>query len=90
MEYQKIINSLDNTTNQPSKFRTRNWVEINGKSRRAYNDDDDNNNNNNNNNSNNNHDDNNDDVNLDDDNNNNNNDNMCMVGIQVGLAIIHG
>ena len=28
MEYQKIINLLDNTTNQPSKFRTWNWVEI--------------------------------------------------------------
>ena len=29
MEYQKIINLLDNTPNQPSKFRTKNWVEIN-------------------------------------------------------------
>ena len=29
MEYQKIINLLDDTTNQPSKFRTRHWVEIN-------------------------------------------------------------
>ena len=29
MEYKKIINSFDNTTNQLSKFRTRNWVEIN-------------------------------------------------------------
>ena len=29
MEYQKIINLLDDTTNQLSKFRTRNWVEIN-------------------------------------------------------------
>ena len=29
MEYQKLINLLDNTTNQPSKLRTRNWVEIN-------------------------------------------------------------
>ena len=27
MEYQKIINLLDNTANQPSKFRTRNWTE---------------------------------------------------------------
>ena len=26
MEYQKITNLLDDTTNQPSKFRTRNWV----------------------------------------------------------------
>ena len=29
MEYQKIMNLLDNTTNQPSKFRTKNWVEVN-------------------------------------------------------------
>ena len=29
MEYQKITNLLDNTTNQPSKFRANNWVEIN-------------------------------------------------------------
>ena len=28
MEYQKIINLLDDTTNQPSKFRIRTWVEI--------------------------------------------------------------
>ena len=28
MEYQKIINLLDNTPNQPSKFRTKNWVEL--------------------------------------------------------------
>ena len=28
MEYRKIINLLDNTPNQPTKFRTRNWVEI--------------------------------------------------------------
>ena len=38
MEYQKIINLLDDTTNQPSKFRTRNWVEINDESQRDYND----------------------------------------------------
>ena len=31
MECQKIINLLDDITNQPSKFRTRNWVEINDK-----------------------------------------------------------
>ena len=30
MEYQKIINLLDNGPNQPTKFRTKNWVEING------------------------------------------------------------
>ena len=29
MEYQKIINLLDDTTNQPSKFRRRSWVIIN-------------------------------------------------------------
>ena len=28
MEYQKIANLLDNTSNQPSKFRTKNWIEI--------------------------------------------------------------
>ena len=33
MAYQKIINLLDDTTNQPSKFRTRNWVEINDESK---------------------------------------------------------
>ena len=27
MEYQKIINRLDDTTNQPSKFRARDWVD---------------------------------------------------------------
>ena len=36
MEYQKIINLLDNTINQPSTFRTRNWVEINGESKGRY------------------------------------------------------
>ena len=29
MEYQKLRNLLDDTTNQPPKYRTRNWVEIN-------------------------------------------------------------
>ena len=29
MEYKKIINFLDNTSNKPSKLRTRNLVEIN-------------------------------------------------------------
>ena len=28
MEYQKMANVLDNPSNQPSKFRTKNWVEI--------------------------------------------------------------
>ena len=37
MEYQKIANLIDGTSNQPSKFRTRNWVEINDESRGAYN-----------------------------------------------------
>ena len=37
MEYQKTINLLDNTPNQPSKFRTKNLVEINDESRGAYN-----------------------------------------------------
>ena len=33
MEYQKIINLWVNTQDEPSKFRTRNLVEINDKSR---------------------------------------------------------
>ena len=38
MEYQKIVNLIDdNTLNQPSKFRTRNWIEINDESRGVYN-----------------------------------------------------
>ena len=41
MEYQKSANLLDNEValsglNQPSKFRTRNWVEINDESRGTY------------------------------------------------------
>ena len=36
MKYQKIINLLDDTTNQPSKFRTRYLVEINDQSRGNY------------------------------------------------------
>ena len=41
MKYQKIANLLDNevvlsASNQPSKFRTRNWVEINDESRGTY------------------------------------------------------
>ena len=39
MEYQKIINLLDNKPNQPTKFRTKNWVEINDESRGTYNKD---------------------------------------------------
>ena len=43
MEYQKIINLLDNTSNQLSKFRTKNWIrtkswiKINDQSRGVYN-----------------------------------------------------
>ena len=29
MEYQKIANLIDDASNQPSKFRTKNLVEIN-------------------------------------------------------------
>ena len=36
MEYQKISNLLDGTSNKPSKFRTKNWVEINDDIRGAY------------------------------------------------------
>ena len=36
MEYQKIVNLLDSASNQPSKFRTKNSVEINGESRGTY------------------------------------------------------
>ena len=37
MEYQKIINLLDNKPNQPTKFKTKNWVEIYDDARRTYN-----------------------------------------------------
>ena len=37
MEYQKIANLIDEASNQPSKFRTKNWVEINDESRGTYN-----------------------------------------------------
>ena len=37
MEYQKIRNLLDNTSNQSSKFRTKNWIEIIDESRGRYN-----------------------------------------------------
>ena len=37
MEYQKITNLIDDTSNQPSKFRTRTWVETNDESRGVYN-----------------------------------------------------
>ena len=42
MEYQKLINLLDNTSNQPTKFRTKNEIndessEINDESTGTYN-----------------------------------------------------
>ena len=36
MEYQKIINWLDNTSNQASKSRTKNWVQTNDYLRGTY------------------------------------------------------
>ena len=36
MKFQKIANLIDDASNQPSKFRTTNWVEINDKSRGTY------------------------------------------------------
>ena len=36
MEYQKIINLLDDATNQTSKFRTKNCVEMNDESKEKY------------------------------------------------------
>ena len=50
MENQKTINLFDETTNQSSKFRTRNWIKINDESWGDYNDDDENNNDDNDNN----------------------------------------
>ena len=37
MEYQKIANLINGASNQPSKFRTNNWVEINDESRGTHN-----------------------------------------------------
>ena len=36
MEYQKRTNLLNDEANKPSKFRTRNWVEINDEARGTY------------------------------------------------------
>ena len=36
MEYQKIAKLLNDESNKPSKFRTRNWVEINDEARGTY------------------------------------------------------
>ena len=37
MENKKITNLLDNASKQPTKFRTKNWVEINDESKGGYN-----------------------------------------------------
>ena len=37
MEFQKLANLLDDASNQPSKFKTKIWVEINDESRGTYN-----------------------------------------------------
>ena len=36
MEYQKITNLLNDGSSKPSKFRTKNWVEINDEARGTY------------------------------------------------------
>ena len=37
MEYQKVKDLLDNIPNQPTKFWTKSWVEINDEERETYN-----------------------------------------------------
>ena len=37
MTYQKIASLTDDALNQPAKFRTKNWVELNDESRGTYN-----------------------------------------------------
>ena len=37
MEYQKIAKLIDDLSNQLSKFKTKNWVEINDESGGTYN-----------------------------------------------------
>ena len=37
MEYQKLAIFLNNTLDEPSKFRTKNWVEINDESKKSCN-----------------------------------------------------
>ena len=39
MEYQKITNLLDDSSDKTSTFRIKHWVETNNESRAAYNDD---------------------------------------------------
>ena len=36
MEYQQLANLLNDESNQPSKFRRKNWVEINDEARGTY------------------------------------------------------
>ena len=36
MEYQKITNLLDNKSNQPTRFKTKSFVEINEDTRGTY------------------------------------------------------
>ena len=36
MEYQKIVNLLNDGSSKSSKFKTRNWVEINNEARGTY------------------------------------------------------
>ena len=36
MEYQKIANLFNDESSKPSKFRIRNWVEINHEARGTY------------------------------------------------------
>ena len=36
MEYQEIANLIDDASNQPFKFKTTNWVQINDESRGTY------------------------------------------------------
>ena len=36
MEYQKIANLLNDESNKPSKFRTKNWAEVNDNVRGVY------------------------------------------------------
>ena len=39
MEYQRLITLLENTPNQPTKFRIKNWIEINDESQGTTNED---------------------------------------------------
>ena len=36
MEYQKTAHLLDDASDQPPKFKTKNWVEVNDESRGTY------------------------------------------------------